>query len=219
MTSPLPLNILEHTPIGRDACHLKLQRPDWTWQAGQLVSLSGKNPNDQRDYTIASGENDDTLDVIYRLIPHGILTPYLVNKKAGDTLDVLGPYGRFTLRDTTRNVLFCATGTGVAPCRAFLRSHPGLSLTLFHGVRCPEDLYFQEEFKDIDYHPFCSREPLNGMTRRLTDTLRTCDLPEDPDVYLCGANEMIYEAEDILTQRGISAKHIFKEPYYYRAWD
>ncbi|MCC5844099.1 MAG: hypothetical protein JJU05_07600 [Verrucomicrobia bacterium] len=219
MTTPQPLPLLEHRPLGRDAFLLKLQRPDWTWKAGQLVSLSGKNPNDQRDYTIASGENDETLDVIYRLIPHGILTPFLCGKKAGDTIDVLGPYGRFTLRDPSKNILFCSTGTGIAPCRAFLRSCSGLSLTLFHGVRYPEDLYFRDEFQHINYHPFCSREPLNGITRRLTDTLRTCGLPEDPDVYLCGANEMIYEAEEILTDRGVPAKRIFKEPYYYRAWD
>lgn len=219
MTAPEPLPILEHQPLGRDAFLLKLRRPDWSWRAGQLISLCGKDPKDQRDYTIASGEQDETLDVIYRLIPHGILTPYLRSKQPGESLGVLGPYGRFTLRDPSRPLLFCATGTGIAPCRAFLRSHPALPLTLFHGVRFPEDLYFQAEFQAIDYHPFCSREPLNGVTHRLTDVLRTAPLPLDPDVYLCGANEMIYEAEEILIARGIPPRQIFKEPYYYRAWD
>lgn len=216
---PLPLTLLEHTPIGRDAFHLKLERPDWSWNPGQLISLSGQAPNDQRDYTIASGIHDPTLDVIYRLIPHGILTPFLRQKQPGDSLHVLGPYGRFTLRDPARPLLFCATGTGIAPCRAFLRSHPDLNLTLFHGVRFPEDLYFRNEFTAIDYHPFCSREPLDGKTMRLTDALRDWPLPEHLDVYLCGANEMIYEAEEILSERGIPSARIFKEPYYYRAWD
>jgi ferredoxin--NADP+ reductase len=219
MTEPTPLKILDHLPLGRDARLLRLERPEWTWKAGQLISLIGKQEHDQRDYTIASGENDETLDVIYRLIPHGILTPYLITKQPGDSLKALGPYGRFTLRDPGRNLLFCATGTGIAPCRAFLRSVPGLSLTLLHGVRYPEDLYFRDEFGSVNYQPFCSREPLDGVTGRLTDTLRICDLPEDPHVYLCGANEMIYEAEEILAGRGIPAKQIFKEPYYYRAWD
>ena len=219
MTTPQALRLLEHRPVGRDAFHLKLQRPDWTWKAGQLVSLGGKQPNDQRDYTIASGENDETLDVIYRLIPHGILTPYLREKKVGDTVEVQGPYGRFVLRDPSRPIWFCATGTGIAPCRAFLRSNPGLNLTLLHGVRFPEDLYFQEEFADITYLPFCSRGPHDGVTGRLTDALKTMAPPADVHVYLCGANEMIYEAGEILAGLGVPFPSIFQEPYYYRAWD
>jgi len=215
---PETLRILEHLPMGRDAFRLRLERPDWRWEAGQLVSLLGKGPHDQRDYTIASGTEDETLDVIYRLIPHGILTPYLREQKPGGQVRVLGPYGRFTLQDSARPVLFCATGTGIAPCRAFVRSHPGLDLTLLHGVRCPEDLYFREEWSGIRYLPSCSREALNGVTGRLTDTLRGLPLAEGLHVYLCGANEMIYEAEELLRSRAVPSASIFKEPYYYRAW-
>jgi len=189
------------------------------WEAGQLVSLTGREKWDQRDYTICSGTEDDTLDILYRLIPHGLLTPYLVSLREGDPVTVQGPYGRFTVRDPSRPIFFCATGTGVAPCRAFLRSHPNLNLTLFHGVRTPEDLYFREEFASLTYFPFCSREPLDGKQSRLTDALREVTLPEGLHVYLCGANEMIYEAEEILTERGIPSDHLFHEPYYYRAYD
>lgn len=213
------LKILEAIPMGVDARLLKLEKPDWTWEAGQLVGIQGASDLDQRDYTIASGTEDETLDVIYRLIPHGILTPYLDTKEPGDTLQVVGPYGRFTLRDPAKPVLFCATGTGIAPCRAFARSYPSLNLTLLHGVRTPEDLYFREEWASCDYRPFCSREPLDGVTGRLTDLLPTLPLEQGTAVYLCGGNEMIYEAEDLLKARGISGEDIHHEPYYYRAYD
>ncbi len=205
--------------MGRDAFCLRLERPAWRWEAGQLIGLLGKGPHDQRDYTIASGTEDETLDVIYRLIPHGILTPYLRGKKPGESLQVLGPYGRFTLRDPARPLLFCATGTGIAPCRAFVRSHPGLALTLLHGVRFPEDLYFKEEWSEVRYLPACSREPLDGVTCRLMERLRDLPLPEGLHAYLCGANEMIYETEELLLSRGVPPTCIFKEPYYYRAWN
>ncbi|MEX2608244.1 MAG: FAD-binding oxidoreductase [Kiritimatiellia bacterium] len=213
------LTIREHIPCGRDAYILKLERPDWTWRAGQLVGLCGENALDQRDYTIASGERDETLDVIYRLIPHGVVTPHLRTLRPGDSIPVQGPYGRFVVRNPERPLLFCATGTGIAPCRAYLRTFPSLSLTLLHGVRHPEDLYFQEEFVDCAYHPFCSREPQDGLTGRLTDALPGLRISPETQVYLCGANEMIYEAEDILTARGIKNSDIFHEPYYYRAYD
>lgn len=216
---PDSLKILSHDPVGSDAWLLRLERPDWTWAAGQLVSLQGADPLDQRDYTIASGERDDTLDVIYRLIPHGILTPFLRGKQAGDRLTVQGPYGRFTLRDPSRPLLFCATGTGIAPCRAYVRSVPNLNLTLLHGVRSPTDLYFQSEWSGIRYLPCCSREPLDEKTERLTERLGTMALDPDTHVYLCGANEMIYEVQDLLAARGIPPEHMFQEPYYYRAYD
>lgn len=217
--SPVPLTILSHEPRGVDARLLRLERPEWFWRAGQLVGILGENRLDQRDYTIASGENDSTLDVIYRVIPHGALTPFLAERRVGEVLHVEGPYGRFTLRDLSRPLLFCATGTGIAPCRTFLRTHPGLDLDLFHGVRSPADLYFREEWSSIRYHPFCSREPLDGVTARLTDALRDHTPAPGAQAYLCGGNEMIYEAGDILKDKGMRPEDIFVEPYYYRAYD
>lgn len=213
------LKILEHRDLGRDARLLRLERPPWKWKAGQLISLAGESSLDQRDYTIASGEKDETLDVLYRVIPHGVVTPHICKQQVGDRIPVQGPYGRFTVKDLHRPVVFCATGTGIAPCRAFLRSHPGLELTLLHGVRYPEDLYFREEMDSISYYPFCSREPYLGKTGRVTDFLREMVLPPEAAYYLCGANEMIYEAEDILKGRGINPVDFFHEPYYYRAYD
>jgi ferredoxin--NADP+ reductase/benzoate/toluate 1,2-dioxygenase reductase subunit len=174
---------------------------------------------DQRDYSIASGENDPSLDVLYREIPHGIVTPHLRKQQVGDVLPVQGPYGRFTIRNPKQPLVFCATGTGIAPCRAYLRSYPEVDLTLLHGVRFPEDLYFHEEMEESTYLPFSSREPLDGNTGRLTDHLREMDLPPLAAYYLCGANEMIYEAEEILKSREISSENIYHEPYYYRAYD
>jgi ferredoxin--NADP+ reductase/benzoate/toluate 1,2-dioxygenase reductase subunit len=217
--SATPLKILQHIPVGKDAFLLRLERPAWSWKAGQLISLTGRDPLDQRDYTIASGEQSETLDVLFRLIPHGLLTPFLHERKEGDTLLVNGPYGRFTVQDPSRPLLFCATGTGIAPCRAFHQSYPELDLTLMHGVRYPEDLYFQDEFSDITYLPFTSREAFQGITSRLTDALPDLELPQDVQVYLCGGNEMIYEAEEILLKRGVPKHDIFHEPYYYRAYD
>lgn len=205
--------------MGRDSFLLRMERPSWRWKAGQLVGLCGEDAMDQRDYSIASGEEEETLDVLYRLIPHGRVTPHLRGFREGDPLPVVGPYGRFTLRDPSRPLLFCATGTGIAPCRSFLRSHTGLDLTLLHGVRYPEDLHFAEEFAGIAYHPFSSREPFQGRLGRITDALRDLPLPQNLHVYLCGANEMIYEAQEILHARGLPSTSLFQEPYYYRAYD
>lgn len=213
------LKILDQQSTGLDAHLLRLERPSWSWKAGQLVSLGGTNPLDQRDYSIASGEQDETLDVLYRLIPHGVVTPHLLRLKKGDRIPVQGPYGRFVVKDSTRPLVFCATGTGIAPCRSFIRSYPDLNVTLLHGVRYPADLYFREEMENLTYMPFCSREAFRGKTGRLTEHLRKIELPENAVYYLCGANEMIYEAEEILKSRGVNPIDLSHEPYYYREYE
>jgi ferredoxin--NADP+ reductase len=217
--SPESLEVLSQTRMGTDAYWLRLRRPSWTWKAGQLLSLTGPTPVDLRDYTIASGEGDEDLEIVYRLIPHGRVTPFLAALRAGDHVLAMGPHGRFTVRDPSRPLVFCATGTGIAPFRAFYRSHAGMKLTLLHGVRVAADLYFRGEFQGIEHHAFLSREPRPGGAARLTERLPDLPLPAGAHYYLCGANEMIYEAEDILRQRGILPEHIFHEPYYYRADD
>lgn len=207
--------------VSPSAWHLRLARENFDFKAGELITLYGKNRHACREYTVASGEQDPYLDVIYRLIENGALTPELIQRQSGETLEISGPTGTFTLRDPHRPVVFFATGTGIAPCRAYLRSHPHLSLTLIHGVRNEEDLFFREEWSNTTYFSCVS----SGVTRlenslpgRLTQHFTQFTWPDNAQFYLCGANEMIYEVVDRLTEMGIDRINIFHEPYYYR-WD
>ena len=194
---------------------MTLARGGLEFRAGQLIALRGRDRLDQRDYTIASGEGDtEAIDVLYRLVPHGALTPQLVTWRPGDTADVEGPYGTFVVRDPDRPVVFVATGTGVAPARSFLRSHPGLRMTLLHGARTEADLFFRREFEEggATYVPCLSA----GGEGRVTEVLPDLELPADADHYLCGANEMIYKVQEILAARGVDPRRVHSEPYYYR---
>lgn len=195
---------------------LTLERAGIDFRAGQLVTVHGGCVLDDRSYTICSGERDDHLQILFRLIPAGRLTPRLAALAAGDPLDISGPYGEFTLRDPARPVHFIATGTGVAPCRAFLRTHAGLRLTLLHGVRCEEDLFFREEFAALDYHPCVSAGSRRFFPGRVTACAAQRELPADAHYYLCGANEMFYEMREVLVARSVPAEQIFTEAYYYR---
>lgn len=88
-----------------------------------------------RPYSIACGEQDEALLILYRVIPEGKLTPHLITLKPGDPLECTGPFGSFVLHDPARPLVFIATGTGIAPCRGFIKTYPQLNLTVIHGVR------------------------------------------------------------------------------------
>jgi ferredoxin--NADP+ reductase/benzoate/toluate 1,2-dioxygenase reductase subunit len=221
MSNPIarrPSRVLANEPVSSTAFLLTLERAGLTFHAGELVGLQGPDKLATRDYTIASGEQDEHLQVLIRLIPHGALTPWLSSLRPGDGLDLTGPYGTFTLRNPGKPVVFLATGTGIAPGVAYRKTYPHLKLTVLHGVAVEEDLFFRSLFDADHYLPCVSREPCEGWQGRVTDRLAGLPLHPEADFYLCGANEMIYQASDLLRARGVGNHRIFHEPYYYR-WD
>lgn len=211
--------MLENRSLSETGYELVLERGDLAFRAGELVSLYGAGRLDCRDYTIASGEGDSTLRVLYRLVPEGVLTPQLRALNPGDSIDLSGPYGTFVLREIDRPVVFIATGTGIAPAVAYARTFPKLDLTIVHGSSREEDLFYREAFSGYSYYPCVSSVPVEGFCGRVTRRLERLELDENAHYYLCGANEMIYEVQDLLADRQVPAAHVFTEPYYYRRDD
>lgn len=205
---------------------LTLERGGIEFRAGQLVHIHGRAEHDGRSYTICSGERDEHVQVVFRLIPEGVLTPQLVALRAGASVEIAGPYGEFTIRDPARQMFFVATGTGIAPARSYVRSHAGLKLTVLHGVRVGEDLFYRDEFAGCAYHPCVSGEGSLTLTAmgeifrgRVTGRAAQLELPAEAHYYLCGANEMFYDMRDLLAGRGVPPGNIFTEAYYYRGDD
>ncbi len=211
------VRVLAQRRISSTGYELVLERGDLAFTAGRLVTIHGRDVTEDRSYTIASGEQDERLHILYRLVPTGALTPQLIQLQAGDELELSGPYGQFTLRDPMRPIFFLATGTGIAPCRAFCRTHPDLALTVVHGVRTPDELFYREEFESrYRYQPCCSRTAHDAYQGRVTQFMAEQDTPPTTHYYLCGAYEMIYEMQALLHAKGVPNEHIFIEGYYYR---
>jgi len=200
---------------------LILDRAGIDFKPGQLINIHGSNHLEDRSYTVCSGDRDERLTILFRLVPSGILTPQLAALKAGDSIRISGPYGEFIVRDHHRPLIFFATGTGVAPCRAYLRSYPDLDVTLAHGVRTKPDLFYRDEFSRIRYVPCLSgdADAPHVFHGRVTDFAATNEFPENSHYYLCGANEMIYAMQELLEKRGVDRSCIFTEAYYYRSDD
>ncbi len=209
--------VVEQRQIAPDAYHLLIERRGLAFDAGRLVTLHGRDVTEDRSYTIASGERDEHLSILYRLIPSGVLTPQLVQLRTGDEVELSGPYGQFVVRDPSQPLCFIATGTGVAPCRAYARTYPNVDLTLVHGVRSADDLFFRAEFESFNYVPCLSKEEEAGCySGRVTDWLERNPQGADVHYYLCGAYEMIYDVQDLLIAQGVPPEHIYTEGYYYR---
>lgn len=196
---------------------LTFDRCGINYQPGHELMIHGRDISEDRQYSIASGTEDAQLQVYYRIIPDGVLTPQLAELQPGDALEFTGPFGSFLLRDADAPIVFIATGTGVAPAVSFLRSQPTLQMTLLHGVRDEVDLYERALFTSIDYFPCITGAPVSPghFAGRVTACLETMDFPEKAHFYLCGSNDMIVDARKHLKKTGVADDRIFSEAYFF----
>lgn len=186
------------------------------FEPGMLLTIHGSDRTHDREYSICTAPQNDHLQILYRYISSGRLTTYLRTLRVGDELLVSGAHGGFLLRDRSVPIVFIGTGTGIAPCLSFLRAYPELDLTVIHGVRDDEDLFYAGELSRHTYFPCVSRSERPEIRRHVTDLLSGRTFAPAAHYYLCGAYEMIYDAMEILIDRGVDRASIFQEPYYYQ---
>jgi ferredoxin/flavodoxin---NADP+ reductase len=190
---------------------------DFTFKAGQVIGLGLSQHDDPRLYSIASGENEDTISILYNIKPGGQLTPNLAHLTPGDQLWITPPFGNY--EGSPEPGWWIAAGTGIAPFMSMLRSGLSANKTLLHGGRTPESFYFSEELKTIlgnRYIRCCSRHEGPELFRgRVTHYLEQQEsLPTNQKYYLCGSAEMVVECREILLRKGISYNQIVAEIYF-----
>lgn len=196
--------------------HVISFEPSFPFIAGQMVFAALEAAGTKRLYSIASGENDTEISILFDVKPGGALTPSLSQLRPGDALYCSVPQGSFT--GTHGKAWWIASGTGVAPFRAMFRSGPSENKVFIHGGRFLHSFYFQEEFATLGdrYIRCCSTQTGEGIYEgRLTRYLLEANLPSDNcKYYLCGSAEMVVETRDLLIGRGIAFDNIVSEIYF-----
>lgn len=194
----------------------------------------------KRAYSIASSSvAKEYVEFYVALVPSGALTPRLFALHPGDELWMSPKFkGMFTLDDVPgdKNIVFVATGTGIAPYMSMLRTHLDASGTrkfaVLHGARHTWDLGYREELaasmethKNFSYSAIISepeheREAWKGPTGFLQDYWLERPLdgpwgirpaPEHTHVFLCGNPLMIQNMLPVLEDEGFR-EHTKKSP-------
>jgi CDP-4-dehydro-6-deoxyglucose reductase len=202
------------------------------FKAGQFISFEVVKEGIKfplvRPYSIASPPSQrERVTLLLNLIPGGPGSTFLFGLKEGDETRFTGPAGSFYLRDDpARDLLFVATGTGIAPFRSMLLSlfERGTSraVTLLWGLRSQRDLYYQDELEALARaHPNFSflttlSRPEDGwtgargrVTRLVEERIATV---ANLAVSLCGNSGMIKEVTEIVRKKGLCPIH--REKFY-----
>ena len=197
--------------------YIRFTRENFSFQAGQYVLLSFPGSSESREYSLSGGEHDPWLEVLVKEIPAGSFSLKLKQLKKGDMIQVEGPYGFFILHEQeleTKEFVFVATGTGIAPFKSFVRSNPSLDYHLVHGVRIFEDNCGKNYFPILRRTICTSRDQTGNYTGRVTQYLKSEEIDQYKIYYLCGNSKMIDEVSEILENGGVPVKNIRSEVFF-----
>ena len=181
-----------------------------------------------RAYSLASQPSrSGVITLLFNLVPGGPGSGLLFHLNVGDKTDFKGPAGNFYLReDPGHELLFIASGTGIAPIRSMLlanaeRPDPRPA-TLLWGLRSQRDLYYQEELADLIRRTSTLTaittlsRPEPGWSGESGRVLRLIEeriaSVNNLSVYLCGNSAMIADATTVLRGKGLCP--IYREKYY-----
>ncbi len=91
----------------------------------------------------------------YQPINPGICSSFVFGCKPGDKVTISGPYGEFFIKQTEAEMLYVGGGAGMAPMRSHLYHlfhtlKTGRKVTFFYGGRTRQELFYIEEFREIE---------------------------------------------------------------------
>ncbi len=191
----------------------------------------------RRSYSICAGVDDGELRVGVRKVRGGVFSNWIhANLRAGDTLSVMAPQGRFFVPldpAAKRHHVGIAGGSGITPILSIMKTvlarEPLSRFTLIYGNRLLQSTMFKEEIEDLKnrhmtrlvlQHVFSDEHtdaPLNhGVMNRdkIGEFLKTVVPANQIDhVFVCGPFQMNDEAEAALLAAGVPEERIHIERF------
>jgi ring-1,2-phenylacetyl-CoA epoxidase subunit PaaE len=238
------LRVREVRPDTDEAMIVSFDVPDeqaelFRFHQGQYLTVRHEvgGQDVRRSYSICAGLDDGELRVGVRKVAGGLFSNWLhEHLKAGDTLQVMPPQGKFFVPlapEHPRHYLAFAGGSGITPILSIMKTvlvrEPGSRFTLVYGNRRAASTMFKEELEDLKnrhmtrltlHHVFSDEQvdsPLNvGIMNRdkIAEFLRTVVNPQAVDhVFVCGPYAMNDEAEAALLAAGVPPEKIHIERF------
>ena len=235
----MPARVMGLDKAADDVMVVKLQLPTadpFRYYAGQYIEFILKDGR-RRSYSMATPPADNNLVELHiRHMSGGVFTDHVfgagqTTMKLREILRVEGPFGSFFLRDdSTKPIVFLASGTGFAPIKAIIErmKQDGVQrqAVLYWGGRRPADLYQRElaeewakTLPNFSFVPVISEaQPEDGWTGR-TGFVHQAVLHDIPDlsghqVYACGAPVMVDSARhDFVSAHGLPEEEFFADAF------
>ncbi|MBI2051471.1 FAD-dependent oxidoreductase [Candidatus Roizmanbacteria bacterium] len=176
MFQPITARLTKRTDLTYDVSqfHFKCINPlELDFSAGQYMLIHVPLTHGhirRKHYSIVSSEKEkEIFELLVQLFKGGVGSEYLRKLKIGDEVSMQGAAGVFTYKNSPRDKVFIATGTGIAPIKSILTTvlNPKKQDTrniqiqnsqfnvqnskfyLFWGLKTAKDVYFLDDFKRL----------------------------------------------------------------------
>jgi propane monooxygenase reductase subunit len=200
---------------------------------GQYMDIAVPGTTEHRSFSMAntSSREEGRLEFVIKVYPDGLFSRYLDDDlKVGDQLEVSGPFGVFTLRESHESELvFVGGGAGMAPILSLLRSMAERGIerraTFYYGARTRKDLCFEAELRELEqklpgfrYVPALS-EPTDecawdGESGMVTEVIKRLESQlKGQDAYVCGPPPMVEAAMPLLAKLGVDETRIYFDKF------
>lgn len=217
--------------------HIDMGIKRFKFKPGQFIAMSphidDKPSNDWSYYSIASGPNGHNgFDLCVNMEGFREIWPTELDSKylEGQKVTIKGAAGVFTLpTKIDKDLVFMATGTGVAPFRSMLQhivreKIPHRAIHLIYGGRYENEILYRDEFEELvrqlpgfTYDVVISRdEQWSGSKGRLRDYYMKVYSNRRDDVlfYLCGWPDMVRDGlKDLIDDLGYNPSQLIYELY------
>jgi len=234
----IPVRVSTLQKLSSDVAVLRLQLPatePFQFHAGQYVEFLLRD-GDRRSYSMANAPSNQGspahIELHVRHMPGGKFTDQVFGTlKEKDILRIEGPHGSFFLReDSSKPMVFLASGTGFAPIKALLEHMQATGCTrsvhVYWGGRRPSDLYMHDwmlaratDMPNLTYVPVVSDAlPSDNWTDR-TGFVHLAVMTDHPDlsghqVYACGAPVVVESARtDFSLRCGLPQDEFFADSF------
>ncbi len=198
------------------------------WKAGQYMRY--RIPNEKADdkgimryFTNAAAPFEGHSQITTRYSdPVSTFKQDLDKIYIGGEIMANGPFGDFTIEDTTKELVFIAGGIGITPFRSILlqldHDKKPFKITLLYGNRT-EDAVFKAELEELARRN-AGFKIIYAIGNQFIDTpFITSSVPEFQTkiFYLSGPEPMVKGIEATLSQMGIKEDQIRKD--YFPGYD
>jgi CDP-4-dehydro-6-deoxyglucose reductase len=182
----------------------------------------------RRSYSIASSNSEGgSMDFLIKNYHGGMMSSYLFNEAAtGDLLRVEGPKGTFFKRNSDKkNIVFLATGTGIAPVNSILeqlknenQEFKDKQIYVFWGMRYISEFFDLPVLKSdrINFHPVLSRpdekwQGKSGYVQQVAQQILGNFTRSQ--VYACGSDAMIKSAKQLMIENGLEESLFYADAF------
>lgn len=219
--------------LTHDIRELQLHVPGCAAFLPGQYALIGINGQYLRAYSMANLANSDGIwHFQVRRVPKGQATSLLFDdaQLASAQLTLDGPYGLAYLRNTGRDLVCVAGGSGLAPMLSVARgvaSDPAMAdrrVWFFHGGRTTSDLFSTDQMRDwtglgdrLDYIPATSEADQGGLRHGFIHEVMQAELGYrlgDFELYCAGPPPMVQALERLAHNGGLAPSQIHFDRFF-----